>query len=112
MDGGAKKKLSERAVSDGQLIDPLQNMTATFSSYDIQREVSIYSDNSGERWWTKAWFNGREKGEPSVEINRKFAIAFIDDVIKKDEWLSRFFPKQMTAIIKSLETTRNQLLSY
>lgn len=87
-------------------------MEATFNSYDIERVVSIYADNSGERWWTKAWFNGREKGELSVEINRKLAIAFIKDEIKKDEWLSRFFPKQMTAIIKSLETTRNQLLAY
>ncbi len=87
-------------------------MTVKVDSYDIQREVSIFPDSEGRRWWTKAWFNGREKGEPSKEISRQLAIAFINDTITKDGWLSRFFAKQMGACQKAMEQTRQQLLGY
>ena len=40
----------------------------TLQSFDIPRIVSVYPDRAGVRWWTKAWFNGKEEGEPSVEI--------------------------------------------
>ena len=30
-----------------------------------------YPDRAGVRWWTKAWFNNREEGEASVEIERE-----------------------------------------
>lgn len=62
------------------------------------------------RWWTKAWFGGREKGEPSMEISKKLAAAFINKQISKDSWLTRFFPKQMMAYNKAIEQTRQQLL--
>lgn len=81
------------------------------NSYDIARVASIYSDSQGERWWTKAWFNNKEKGESAVEITRALAIAFVKDEIKKDAWLSRFFPKQMEVIGKAITETRKQLLS-
>jgi hypothetical protein len=87
-------------------------MTVTIDSYDVKRTASIYFDSEGKKAWTKAWFNGREKGEPSVEITRQLAIAFIQDTIKKDDWLARFFPKQMAVCQKAVEQTRQQLLGY
>ena len=51
------------------------------------------------RWWTKAWFNNREEGEASVEIEREHAIRFINDRIEKDAWLDN-----------AIELTREQLL--
>lgn len=90
--------------------DPLANLQIEVNSYDIPRKVTIYTDKPGQRWWTKAWFNGREQGEDAVPITRQNAIAFIRDEIKLDDWLSRFFPKQMAAIYKARENTRNQLL--
>ncbi len=92
------------------MVDPLKDLQVSVDNYDVQRIASVYPDNSGQRWWTKAWFNGREKGEPSVEINRPLAIAFIQDQIKRDDWLSRFYPKQMNAIANSIDNTRRQLL--
>lgn len=38
--------------------------------------VTVYPDRAGIRWWTKAWFNNREEGEASVEIEREQAIRF------------------------------------
>lgn len=110
MVGKSKKKLSEQAAADGMIVDPLNNLQISVDSYDVKRIVSVYADNTGEKWWTKAWFNDREKGEPSVEITRNLAIAFIKDQIRKDDWLSRYYPKQMTALAKSIENTRRQLL--
>ena len=57
--------------------------------------VSVFPDKSGIRWWTKAWFNGSEKGEAAIEIERELAIKFINENIEKDEWLEEYFPKQM-----------------
>ena len=92
------------------MIDPLKDMTVSIDSYDVKKTASIYFDSEGKKCWTKAWFNGREKGEPSVAISRKLAIAFINDQISKDAWLTRFFPKQMVAYNKAIEQTRQQLL--
>lgn len=92
------------------MIDPLKDFRIKIENYDIKRTASIYPDSSGTRWWTKAWFNDNEKGESSIEITRNLAIAFLHNKMNKDEWLSRFFPKQMTAIAKSIETTKNQLM--
>ena len=63
------------------------------------------------RWWTKAWFNNREEGEHSVEIDRMAAIRFIQDRIEKDEWLEEFFPKQMEIYHNAIEQTKEQLLN-
>lgn len=79
-------------------------------SYDIQRIASIYSDTEGNRWWTKAWFNGREKGEPAVEISRQMVIAAVKGTITKDDWLRRFYPRQMSICQQSEEETRRQLM--
>jgi hypothetical protein len=79
-------------------------------SYDVSRVAAIYADNTGHRWWTKAWFNGREKGEKAVEIPRAMAIKFVNDEISKDAWLSRFYPKQMSVLQNALAQTRQQLL--
>ena len=57
--------------------------------------VSVFPDKSGIRWWTKAWFNGSEKGEAAIEIERELAIKFINENIEKDEWLEEYFPKQV-----------------
>ena len=60
--------------------------------------------------WTKAWFNGRDKGEKAIEINRQLAIKFINDEILLDDWLARFYPKQMNVCHKAIEQARKQLL--
>lgn len=85
-------------------------MQIDVASYDVQRQVSVYFDTSGMRSWTKAWFNGREKGEKAIEISRQQAIKFINDEISMDDWLSRFYPKQMNSYYKAIEQARNQLL--
>lgn len=92
------------------MTDPLAGLQVDVQSYDVSRIASVYFDSEGNRCWTKAWFCGREKGEPAIEISRKQAIAFINDQISKDSWLSRFFPKQMNAYYKSIEQTRQQLV--
>lgn len=93
------------------MVDPLSHLSISMDSYDVSRIASVYADNTGAKWWTKAWFNGHEKGEPSIEITRQLAIAFIQDQIKKDDWLARFYPKQMTVLNNSIENTRKQLLN-
>ncbi len=92
------------------MIDPLDTLQVDVQSYDVKRIASVYSDNVGEKWWTKAWFNGREKGEPAKEISRSLAISFIRDMITKDDWLSRFYPQQMESYYKAIDQTRRQLL--
>lgn len=73
--------------------------------------MSVYPDRSGIRWWTKAWFNGKELGEPSVEIEERTAIQFILGVIGKEEWLEEHFPKQMEIYHHAIEQTKEQLIN-
>ena len=58
----------------------------------------------------KAWFNNREEGECSVEIELQQAILFIHDRIEKDAWLEEYFPKQMEVYHQAIEQTREQIL--
>ena len=88
-------------------IDPLANLEFDIQSFDIQRVVSVYPDRDGIVWWTKAWFNGKKKGERAIEIS---AIDFINRNIIKDEWLEQFFPKQMQNLHAALEQTREQVI--
>lgn len=92
--------------------DPLADLAINVGSYDVEREASVYFDTSGMRCWTKAWFNGREKGEKSIEITRQQAIQFINNQISMDDWLLRFYPKQMTAYHKAIEQARQQILGF
>ena len=91
-------------------IDPLANLDFDMQSFDIQRVVSVYPDRDGIVWWTKAWFNGKKKGERAIEITRQSAIDFINRNIIKDEWLEQFFPKQMQNLHAALEQTREQVI--
>lgn len=79
-------------------------------SFDIERVVSVYPDKDGRLWWTKAWFNGKRKGERAIEISRAQAIDFIRNNIIKDEWLEEFFPKQMEVLHAALAQTREQVI--
>lgn len=72
--------------------------------------MSVFPDQSGIRWWTKAWFNNRKEGEASVEITRHLALMFIRDEVEKDEWLEEHFPKQMEVYHNAIKQTREQLL--
>lgn len=108
--GGEVKKLHDEAVAGSGLIDPLAELDIDIQSFDIPRIVSVYPDRAGVRWWTKAWFNNREEGEASVEIEREQAIRFIHDNIEKDTWLEEFFPKQMEVYHNAIEQTKEQLL--
>ena len=91
-------------------IDPLANLDFDMQSFDIQRVVSVYPARDGIVWWTKAWFNGKKKGERAIEISRQSAIDFINRNIIKDEWLEQFFPKQMQNLHAALEQTREQVI--
>lgn len=107
MGRGSKKKVSEQAY----LVDPLEHLQILDAqSYDVSRTAAVYADNTGHRWWTKAWFNGREKGEKAVEIPRAMAVKFVNDEIGKDAWLTRFYPKQMSVLSNAIAQTRQQLL--
>lgn len=77
---------------------------------DIPRIVSVYHDRAGIRWWTKAWFNNREVGEPAVEITSALAIAFLAGDVDKNEWLEEHFPAQMKICHEAIDTVREQLL--
>jgi hypothetical protein len=92
------------------VIDPLAELDIDIQSFDIPRAVTVYPDRAGVRWWTKAWFNNREEGEASVEIEREQAIRFIHDNIEKDVWLEEFYPKQMEIYHNAIEQTKEQLL--
>ena len=110
------------------MVDPLSDLSIEVESYDIKHEAYVYFDTSGRRCWTKAWFNtlslhdalpiskawfnGREKGENAIEITRLQAIKFINDEISEEDWLSRFYPKQMTVYHKAIEQARQQLLGF
>ena len=106
----SKKKLSDQASQDGLVEDPLATLSIDVESYDVKHEAYVYFDSSGRRCWTKAWFNGREKGERAIEVSRQLAIKFINDEISHDDWLTRFYPKQMTVYHKAIEQARLQLL--
>lgn len=110
MVGRAKKKLSDQLAADGYVVDPLEGMQIHVENYDVKRIASVYPDRSGNRWWTKAYFNGREKGEQSIEINKKLAEKFINNEVTRDDWLKSFYPKQMSVCQNSIQKTREQLL--
>lgn len=110
MGGGNLKKLRAEAVASSGIIDPLAELDIDIQSFDIPRAVTVYPDRAGIRWWTKAWFNNREEGEASVEIERTQAVDFIHDRIGKDAWLEAFFPKQMEVYRNAIEQTKEQLL--
>lgn len=75
--GDDVKKLYDEALTHSGIIDPLAELDIDIQSFDIPRAVTVYPDRAGVRWWTKAWFNNREEGEASVEIEREQAIRFI-----------------------------------
>ena len=79
-------------------------------SFDIPRLITVYSDQAGIRWWTKAWFNNQEEGENSIEITRLTAVRFLQSQIDKDTMLEEYFPKQMVVYRNAIEQTRVQLL--
>lgn len=110
MVGRAKKKLSDQLAADGYVVDPLEGMQIHVENYDVKRIASVYPDRLGNRWWTKAYFNGREKGEQSIEINKKLAEKFINNEVTRDDWLKSFYPKQMSVCQNSIQKTREQLL--
>ena len=110
-DDGVKKKVLGQAIADSDLIDPLEGLDITVQSFDIPRTVSVYPDQAGIRWWTKAWFNNRKDGEASVEISRQNAILFIRNQVEKDAWLEEHFPRQMEVYHNAIEQTRQQLLA-
>lgn len=88
----------------------MADLDIDIQSFDIPRLVSVYPDRAGVRWWTKAWFNNRDEGECSVEIERQQAIQFIQNRIDKDMWLEEYFPKQMEVYHHAIEQTKEQLL--
>jgi len=107
---GRKKKLHRQALAHSGIIDPLAGLDIDVQSFDIPRIVSVYPDRAGVRFWTKAWFNNREEGEASVEIEREQAIRFMQDNFEKDAWLEEYFPHAMEVYHNAIEQTKEQLL--
>lgn len=93
------------------MIDPLADLQCDFQSYDIKRVCSVYFDTMGDKAWVKAWFNGRDVGEPAVPVSRKVAAACINGRIRRDEILTRCYPKQMDICRKAVEQTRQAMLA-
>ena len=91
-------------------MDPLEGMQIHVENYDVKRIASVYADKSGDRWWTIAYFNGREKAELPIEINRDLAAKLINHEVSRDDWLKSFYPKQMSVCQNSIQKTREQLL--
>ncbi len=85
-------------------------MEIDVQSFDIPRLITVYPDQAGIRWWTKAWFNNQEEGENSIEITRMTAILFLQNQIDKDTMLEEYFSKQMEVYRNAIEQTRVQLL--
>lgn len=110
MVGRAKKKFSDQLAADGYVVDPLEGMQIHVENYDVKRIASVYADKTGDRWWTIAYFNGREKNEPPIEINRDLAAKLINHEVSRDDWLKSFYPKQMSVCQNSIQKTREQLL--
>ncbi|MDU6554899.1 MAG: hypothetical protein E6507_08545 [Prevotella bivia] len=92
------------------MVDPLEGLQIDAQSYDIEVEATVNFNLTGERAWTKAWFNGNNKGETSIEITRELAIKYINDEITLKDWLARFYPKQMGIYYKALEETRKMMV--
>lgn len=110
LDESGKKKRLDEAVAAIGVTDPLEGLEIDVRSFDIPRLVTVYPDRAGLRWWTKAWFNNKEDGEASVEINRETAVGFIHDEIAKDTLLEKYYPKQMEACRNAIEQTKEQLM--
>lgn len=89
----------------------MESLNFDIQSFDIARLVSVYPDRSGLQWFTKAWFNNNEIGEPSVEIELQNAVDFIHDKIDKDAWLEEYYPDQMQIYHNAIKQTREQLLN-
>ncbi|MGM9778498.1 MAG: hypothetical protein ACI3ZD_09225 [Prevotella sp.] len=103
--------MAQEAETSGLVIDPLRNLNISAGSYDITRKASVYFDASGVKCWTKAWFNNKEKGEPSKEISRHEAIDYVQDRIGLDDWLTRHYPKQMSAYQEAISKTTKTITS-
>ena len=86
-------------------------MDIDIQSLAIPRIVSVYPERFVIRCWTKAWFNNRDEGEASVEIEREQAVRFLQDSIEKDKWLEEYFPRQMEVYHHAIEQTKEQLLN-
>ena len=54
--------------------------------------------------------NGKEEGEPSVEIEERMAVQFIHRQVDKDAWLEEHYPKQMEIYHNAIEQTKEQIL--
>lgn len=93
-------------------VDPLANMDVFVQDFDVQHKAYVYFDQSGQRCWTKAYFDNKQKGEKSVEITRDMAIKLIHGEITQDSWLARYFPKQMAAYRQAIDAAKKQFLSY
>ena len=55
---------------------------------------------------------GRRRGLMAKQkvITRELAIKFIQDNIKKDEWLEEYYPQQMQILHAALAQTREQVI--
>lgn len=91
-------------------VDPLKNLKVSSENYDIHRKASIYYNSDASMAWTKAWFNDRDKPEEAVPVSVSMAWALRTGKISLDEWLTRYFPKQMDVYNKVMDETRKQLL--
>lgn len=101
--------MKESELNNG-VVDALEGLEIEMHSFDIPRFVTVYPDQAGIHWWTKAWFNQREEGEAAVEISKATAFGFMCGDIGKDNLLEECYPRQMEVYHKAIAQTREQLL--
>ena len=93
------------------IVDPLENMSVSSQCYDVQRKSYITYSNGATMAWLNAFFNGKEHPD-RVPVTIEMAWDILNGDIPRDEWLNRFFPKQMAICQKAIEESRMRLLGF
>ena len=110
MNDSQKKNFLSNCTDEARYTDPLKNLAVSVQTFDIPRKASVWPDNGGIRWWTKAWFNHHDKGETAVEVSREKAVRFLHGEISLDEWLDMYFAKQMNIYRNAIQQTYDKIL--
>lgn len=70
LDRRAKKAVLQGDGGQLLTVDPLKELQTDIQSFDISHRAFLYYNQSGDRVWTKGYFNNRPKGEKSVEVTQ------------------------------------------
>ena len=84
-------------------VDPLDGMTISSQSYEVEREAYIHYSKQCSMAWTNAYFNGRETPERTVAIPLSLAEKAVT---------GQMFPKQRAICEKAAEESRQRLFGF